>query len=384
MVIDISEWQVGMDYSKLKSSNVEAVIVRAGRSTSGGEFGLVEDKMFRKHIEGVLKEGIPVGAYWFSYAVNSEQARREADYCCDLLDKYNITLPVMFDWEYDSMNKAKARGANITKGDITQMTVSFCDRVKERGYTPGVYFNLDYMINYEDIPTFKKNGYVLWLAQYADNPSVADGIHIWQYTSKGKIGGYNGNIDCSKILNDVWSKRYFKPNNNITRAEAVQILWARCGKSKSTIRNPYSDVKSGVWYEEALKWATEKGVISGYEDGTFRPGDPVTRAQWIQMLWRVSGSPTVQMDIKFTDVKSTAYYYNAVKWGVRYGITSGTSDTSFSPSKPITRAQAVTMLWVCAGKPDYNVTRAFADVDNNKYYAVPIAWAYGNSYVSGY
>ena len=78
MVIDISEWQVGMDYSKLKSSNVEAVIVRAGRSTSSGNFGLVEDKMFRKHIEGVLKEGVPVGAYWFSYAVNSEQARREA------------------------------------------------------------------------------------------------------------------------------------------------------------------------------------------------------------------------------------------------------------------------------------------------------------------
>ena len=384
MVIDISEWQVGMDYSKLKSSNVEAVIVRAGRSTSSGEFGLVEDKMFRKHIEGVLKEGIPVGAYWFSYAVNSEQARREADYCCDLLDKYNITLPIMFDWEYDSMNKAKARGVNIAKGDITQMTVSFCDRVKERGYIPGTYFNRDYMLRYEDVPTYKKKGYIIWYAQYANEPSYTDGVHLWQYTSKGKVNGYNGNIDCSKVLNDVWSKKEFKPNNNMTRAEVVQMLWARCGKPKSTISIPYNDVKSGVWYESALKWATEKGVISGYEDGGFKPVNPVTRAQYMQMLWRISGSPVIKGSTKFADVSDTAYYSNAVKWGVKYGITSGTSATTFSPNKEITRGQAVTMLWVCAGRPSFNTTRVFSDVDSDKYYSVPIAWAYGNGYVSGY
>ena len=384
MVIDISEWQVGMDYSKLKLSGVDGVIVRAGHASASGDWKCVTDKMFDTHMQGITKAGLPLGAYWFSYATNAEQARREADYCCDLLKKYNITMPVFYDFEGDSISSAKRRGVNITKSDVTAMTVAFCDRVKEHGYRAGTYFNYDWYNRMEDIPTYKKKGYVLWLAQYNTKPSVTDGIHIWQYTSSGRISAYNGNLDCSNILDDVWSTKYFRPDKYMTRAEVIQVLWARCGKPKATISMPYNDVKSGVWYESALRWATEKGIVSGYEDGSFRPNSPVTRAQYLQMLWRISGSPVITEKTKFTDVSDTAYYTNAVRWGVKYGITSGTSETTFSPNKEITRGQAVTMLWVCAGRPQFNATRAFADVDSNKYYAVPIAWAYGNGYVAGY
>lgn len=384
MVIDISEWQSGINYPSLKLSGVSGVIVRAGHASASGEWRCVTDKMFDTHMKGLSGTGLPIGSYWFSYATNAEQARKEADYCCNLLDKYNITMPVFYDFEGDSITSAKRRGISITKSDITAMTVAFCDRVRERGYRPGTYFNFDWYKRNEDIPTYQKKGYILWLAQYNTAPSVTDGIHLWQYTSKGRVSAYNGDLDCSKVLNDVWTTRYFKPNSSITRAEAVQILWARCGKSKSTITLPYNDVKSGVWYESALKWATEKGIVSGYEDGSFKPNNPVTRAQYLQMLWRISGSPVINGSVKFSDVKDTAYYANAVKWAVKYGITSGTSETTFSPNNDITRGQAVTMLWVCAGRPQYNVTRAFVDVDNEKYYAVPIAWAYGNGYVAGY
>ena len=107
---------------------------------------------------------------------------------------------------------------------------------------------------------------------------------------------------------------------------------------------PFTDVAAGSYYRDAILWAVEKGITNGTSDTTFSPESPCTRAQALTFLWRYQGSPVVEGDDPFTDVEPGSYYENAVLWAVEKGITNGTSDTAFSPELLCTRAQDVTFL----------------------------------------
>lgn len=137
----------------------------------------------------------------------------------------------------------------------------------------------------------------------------------------------------------------------------------------------FTDVSTGAYYYDAVLWAVENDVTKGTSATTFSPDMACTRAQMVTFLWRAAGSPAPTSTTNpFTDVSSSAYYYDAVLWAVENDVTKGTSATTFSPNMTVTRGQTVTFLYRNAGSPAVSGT-SFSDVAADAYYADAVTWA---------
>ena len=146
--------------------------------------------------------------------------------------------------------------------------------------------------------------------------------------------------------------------------------------------SPFRDVPTDAYYYEAVKWAQKKGITGGIGDGLFGPNQPCTRAQIVTFLWRAAGSPVVNYAMDLTDVPGDAYYAEAVRWALSQGITTGTADGKFSPNAPCTRAQSMTFLFR-ASKASADGAPAFGDVAADAYYAEAVKWATDNGITTG-
>ena len=141
---------------------------------------------------------------------------------------------------------------------------------------------------------------------------------------------------------------HFSPDGICTRAQAVTFLWRAAGSPKPETRTmPFTDIPAGSYYYDAVLWAVENGITKGTSNTTFSPNMTCSRAQIVAFLWRSEKSPAAGTANPFADVKSTAYYADAVLWAVKEDITKGTTNTTFSPDADCTRAQIVTFLWRC-------------------------------------
>ena len=151
---------------------------------------------------------------------------------------------------------------------------------------------------------------------------------------------------------------------------------------KEVETSPFSDVPTSAYYYEAVKWAQEKGITGGIGNGLFGPNQPCTRAQIVTFLWRAAGSPEPKSMSSFSDVSADSYYAKAVAWAVENGITTGTGDGKFSPDATCTRAQSVTFLFRAIGKL-VDSKAEFSDVLTDSYYANAVAWAVENGVTNG-
>ena len=146
----------------------------------------------------------------------------------------------------------------------------------------------------------------------------------------------------------------------------------------------FMDVPASAYYADAVKWAVEKGITTGTSATTFSPEASCTRAQMVTFLWRAAGSPAPKATTTaFTDLDKSAYYYDAVLWAVEQGITTGTSATTFSPNATVTRGQTVTFLYRFAGQPAVSGSSSFTDVNSSDYYAAAVQWAKEQGITSG-
>ncbi len=150
--------------------------------------------------------------------------------------------------------------------------------------------------------------------------------------------------------------------------------------------NPFSDVPAGAYYETPVLWAVENGITAGTGPTSFSPNKTCTRGQVVTFLWRAKGNPEpTAASNPFTDVYPSDYYYQAVLWAVENGITAGTSKTGFSPGLGCTRAQVVTFLWRVHGMPSMcgDLDNPFTDVKSGAYYYDAVLWAVANEITSG-
>ena len=140
----------------------------------------------------------------------------------------------------------------------------------------------------------------------------------------------------------------FNPKDTVTRAEAMTFLWKTLGSPEpGTTENPFEDVKEGKYYYKPVLWAVENGVTTGTSETTFSPKQNCTRAQILTFLWIAAGKPEPETEENpFTDVQETKYYYKAVLWGVENHITSGVAPDEFGPNQTCTRAQIVAFLYL--------------------------------------
>ena len=144
----------------------------------------------------------------------------------------------------------------------------------------------------------------------------------------------------------------------------------------------FADVSTDAYYYEAVKWAAKKGITGGTGDGNFNPNGSCTRAHIVTFLWRAAGSPEPKSTVSFADVPADSYYAKAVAWAVENGITLGTGDGTFSPNATCTRAQSVTFLYRALGTAPTTVN-GFTDVTADAFYADAVAWAVESGVTNG-
>lgn len=191
--IDISKWQPKVDFSQLKSSQVDFVIIRAGY----GMFDNQKDPYFETHYSAAKAAGLHVGAYHYSYAKSTAEAALEAEVFLKWIAGKSFDYPVYFDIEDSSQ-------ASLGKDLLTQIVLTFCSRVEQAGYFTGVYANTDWLKNrlhYDQIKRF-----TIWKADYRANPDTSLPCDIHQYTSSGKVNGISGNVDMNHSYRDFPSE----------------------------------------------------------------------------------------------------------------------------------------------------------------------------------
>lgn len=183
---------------------------------------------------------------------------------------------------------------------------------------------------------------------------------LYNYVSK-KVRSYNDDMHVTLLTN-----------------HKEQVVFQKAIK-----RISFSDVDNQAYYWDAVSWAVNKGITNGTSDTTFSPNQPCTRAQVVTFLWRANGSPKMTGGNPFKDVTTSAYYYDAVQWAAKNGITAGTSATTFSPNQACTRAQVVTFLWRAHGQPVSNMKNPFLDVKKGQFYYDAVLWAVSNDVTKG-
>ncbi len=152
----------------------------------------------------------------------------------------------------------------------------------------------------------------------------------------------------------------------------------------AAVKNPFTDVKSGKFYYDAVQWAVNGKITNGMTATTFAPDATCTRGQIVTFLWRAAGSPKPKTTQNpFADVKKGQFYFDAVLWAVENGITNGTGATTFSPNNPCTRGQVVTFLWRAKGSQKVSATNPFADVKAGAFYKDAVQWAVKNQITNG-
>ncbi len=169
---------------------------------------------------------------------------------------------------------------------------------------------------------------------------------------------------------------------NVRRTHTIEVIFMKANGNPQT--GVFVDVATGSYYEDAVDWAVENGITTGVSANRFDPNGVCTRAQAVTFLWRAAGSPAPRSrTMPFTDVPVGSYYYDAVLWAVENGITKGTSETRFSPDATCSRAQIVAFLWRSEKSPAAGSRNPFADVKSTAYYADAVLWAVREDITNG-
>lgn len=225
---DLSYHNGIVNIKKIRDAGYKRIGIRAGYGR-----GNVDQKYIANAL-ACYNLNVDVMLYWFSYAYSTDMAIAEADYVVGQAAKYWKRCPIAYDCEYDTINYARKNGVAITKRMATDMAIAFLKRVQEKGYTPVLYTNKDYLKNCFDMEriTSELGMVYLWYARYTSSlPTVeAEAADIWQYTSTGCLSGVSGNVDMNRFYTDfdfmpgfetIKKKHETKSNLNIKEFQAA-------------------------------------------------------------------------------------------------------------------------------------------------------------------
>ena len=192
--IDVSSHNGQIDWNVVKRAGIEYAMIRVGyRTLESG--GLFEDSNFRTNIDGALKAGLKVGVYMFSQAITKQEAAEEANFALARVKGYNITLPIVIDYEYGKNHTGRLANANLNIDFATAVVNEFCTTVQANGYAPMIYANKS-MLQTGIRGSVLDDYYKIWLAHYTTGSDYNDIYYAWQYSSKGSVSGISGNVDC--------------------------------------------------------------------------------------------------------------------------------------------------------------------------------------------
>lgn len=196
--IDVSEWNKTIDFNKVKADGIDFVYVRVGYTGyTKSKFSLNLDPYYQTNIANALAAGLQVGVYWYSQAVNESEASQEANMLLNAIAGYNVTLPVVDDYEFAGVgDSGRLDSANLSKDQMTANSLAFLNTVAQRGYVPCLYANKSFLenrVNASQIAQIAK----IWLAHYNTVTGYAGDYEYWQFTSDGKVDGISGRVDMN-------------------------------------------------------------------------------------------------------------------------------------------------------------------------------------------
>lgn len=192
--VDISKQTGTVNFAGLKAAGVDYVMIRlGGRGYSTGQISV--DENFKENIEGAIAEGLDIGVYFYSQAINQEEAVQEVNFVVQNLDPYrgNVKYPIAFDMEFVANDEARIDG--LSKEDRTTIAASFLEGIKAAGYVPMLYGDKEWLI--KEIDLAKLQEYDVWLAQETDIPDYPYQYAMWQYTSAGVVNGIRGDANLN-------------------------------------------------------------------------------------------------------------------------------------------------------------------------------------------
>lgn len=234
--IDVSKYQKDIDWEKVKEDGVEFAFIRVGFRGYGSTGSLNEDILYKENIEGALKASIPVGVYMFSQATSVYEAVEEADYILERISDYNITLPVIMDYEFAG-DYGRLERAELSKEEATAVCNAFCERVSEEGYEAMVY--ADYgMLRDHLYPSEIEENYKIWIARWNDTTEYDSAYNAWQFSDIGRVEGISdesgyiptdlnfgyGLLDITVTLNAMGGKFEESDEITFTLEQGVSLL----------------------------------------------------------------------------------------------------------------------------------------------------------------
>lgn len=190
--IDVSSHQKEIDWAKVKAAGIEFAFIRVGyRGYESGKINL--DEYFHANMKAATEQGIDVGVYFFSQAINDQEVIDEANFVLKEISGYKLSYPIAYDLE--DIDAKSFRTSELTPEEKTNFAMIFCGRIEKVGYKPMVYTNLTWATKYFDITDILN--YDIWFAQYNHQPDFNFRFEIWQYTESGKIDGVNTPVDLN-------------------------------------------------------------------------------------------------------------------------------------------------------------------------------------------
>ena len=190
--VDVSAWQEEIDWVQVKEAGIDFAMIRlAWRGSTEG--GLFEDERARENYVGAKEAGLQVGGYFFSQAITPEEAVEEAEFLLNMIDGWELELPLVYDWEF----AGGSRTENMDEETINACTVAFCDTIAAAGYEAMVYFSPvnDYEINLEALKDHK-----FWMALWMPEMDFDYRVDMWQYTDSGSVPGINTPVDMNILF----------------------------------------------------------------------------------------------------------------------------------------------------------------------------------------
>ncbi len=385
--IDVSQYQGTIDWDTT-AKYIDFAIIRCGR---GSDVTAQDDTKWAANTAACERLGIPYGVYLYSLAQTDAEARSEAAHALRLLQGKHPQLPVYIDLEDSGIRD------NCTKAEVLRHVTIFCETLQAAGYTVGVYANRYWWTTMLDDPTYDR--WDRWLAVWAAETGYSGSYSTWQTCNTGRIPGIQANVDidlrygaslradhthdyritehvaltctdfgrnvytCSSCgasvtqpLRPLGGEHVWDGGTVVQQASCAgdgvrRYTCTRCGTTRTeAIPAPpcsskgLTDVPApGNWAHAGIDYCVGSGLMSGVGGGRFAPKATTTRAQVVQILYNLAGTPKVTGTTPFTDL-TQGWYNDAVLWAYQTGVAAGTSATTFAPEAPVTREQLAVLL----------------------------------------
>ena len=197
--VDVSKWQGNIDWEKVKADGYDFAVLRLGYRGYSEAGGMEIDERFYQNIQGAQTAGMDVGVYFFSQAINEDEAFAEAEFVLNALEGYDLQFPIVYDPEL--IRDQPARTNNVTGEQFTKNTLVFCEAIKEAGYEPMIYSNMyweAFLFNMEELQV-----YPFWYADYEPVPQTPYNFVMWQYSETGSVDGISGNVDLNILFEPI-------------------------------------------------------------------------------------------------------------------------------------------------------------------------------------